>query len=64
MVSIMIGQNNLCHSCLGQSDDAPSTYGRLLEESIDVLFEQVPRLFINLIIPSDITIVRAVADCT
>lgn len=56
MVSILIGHNNLCDFCDDEDFNGPETFGRLVEESIQKLYEQVPRLFINLIPPIDVTL--------
>jgi len=56
MVSILIGHNNLCDFCVDPVENGPETFGRLLEESIDLLYAQVPRLFVNLLSPIDVSI--------
>jgi len=55
MVSILIGHNNLCSFCSDAGKHGPETFGRLLEESVDILYSQVPRLFVNLLSPVDVT---------
>jgi hypothetical protein len=55
MVSILIGHNNLCAFCNDADANGPETFGRLLEKSVDVLYEQVPRVFVNLLSPVDVT---------
>ena len=64
MVSILIGHNNLCDFCVDPVENGPETFGRLLEESIDLLYDQVPRLFINLVPPPSPVILHAYASCT
>ncbi len=64
MMTIMIGGNNLCHLCADPEANSPQTFGRLLEESIDLLYDQVPRLFINLVPPPSPVILHAYASCT
>jgi hypothetical protein len=64
MMTIMIGGNNLCHLCADAVANSPQTFGRLLEESIDLLYDQVPRLFINLVPPPSPVILHAYSSCT
>jgi len=55
MLSILIGHNNLCAFCRDAGKNGPETFGRVLEESVDILYSQVPRLFVNLLSPVDVT---------
>ena len=63
MVSILIGHNNLCDFCVDPVENGPETFGRLLEESIDPLCAQVPRLFVNLLSPIDVSILSTFSSC-
>lgn len=56
MVSILVGHNNLCDYCDDVETNGPATFGRLVEEAVDLLQKEVPRLFVNLIAPIDVSV--------
>jgi len=50
MLTILIGANNLCIACdPGKSNTSPDFYEQQLNQTINQLYQQVPRLFINLL---------------
>ncbi len=55
MLSILVGHNNLCDYCKDADANSPETFNSLMEQTLDILKAEVPRLFINLISPLDVT---------
>jgi phospholipase B1 len=54
MVSLFVGGNDLCASCRRESY-WPVNYGKRFREAVDILYNEVPRLFVNLVVMFDVT---------
>ena len=56
-------QNNICRACRNETKDDPETYGALLDAALERLFEEVPKLRVNLLPMFNISQVRAITSC-
>jgi len=54
LVSLFVGGNDLCASCR-RVDYTPENYGLRFREAVQILYDQVPRIIVNLIVMFDIT---------
>ncbi|XP_076613028.1 phospholipase B1, membrane-associated-like [Chaetodon auriga] len=61
LVTIFVGGNDLCHYCLDQSNLSPKNYSHNLMLSLDMLYEEVPRLLVNVVEILQIDPLRKVA---
>jgi phospholipase B1 len=52
--SLFVGGNDLCASCRRQ-EYSPENYGLRFREAMDILYAEVPRLYVNLIVMFDVT---------
>jgi len=55
VLSIFIGGNDLCDFCDDESRFSPANYKKNLESALDYLQQNIPRLYVNLVSPVDIT---------
>ncbi|TKS76262.1 Phospholipase B1, membrane-associated [Collichthys lucidus] len=51
LVTIFIGENDLCNYCLDQNNLSPKNYSHNLMLSLDMLYKEVPRLLVNVVEP-------------
>ncbi|XP_075940811.1 phospholipase B1, membrane-associated-like [Anarhichas minor] len=49
LVTIFIGGNDLCNYCLDQNNLSPTNYSHNIMLSLDMLYQEVPRLLVNLV---------------
>ncbi|XP_029352949.1 phospholipase B1, membrane-associated-like [Echeneis naucrates] len=49
LVTLFVGGNDLCHYCIDQNNLSPKNYSHNLMLSLDMLYEEVPRLLVNLV---------------
>ncbi|XP_026197625.1 phospholipase B1, membrane-associated-like [Anabas testudineus] len=49
LVTIFIGENDLCNYCIDQSNLSPKNYSHNLRLSLDMLYKEVPRLLVNVV---------------
>ncbi|XP_069055272.1 phospholipase B1, membrane-associated isoform X2 [Lepisosteus oculatus] len=49
MVTLFIGGNDLCQYCLDRETLSVQNYTRHLRDSLDLLYREVPRVFVNLL---------------
>jgi phospholipase B1 len=49
MVTLYIGINDLCRFCFDREKFAPKAYIANIQAALDLLYKQVPRLFVNLV---------------
>jgi len=55
MVTIFIGANNLCDVCDDPQKHSPANYAAAIEQALDNLKAQMPRVFVNLVPVVDVT---------
>lgn len=55
LFSLLIGQNDLCASCDGSGQYTPEVFGANVRTAVYRLFEDVPRVFVNIIPTFDVT---------
>ena len=55
MVTIFIGGNDLCRMCNGDPNNEPANYISFIEQAIDKIVANVPRVFINLVSIFDVS---------
>jgi phospholipase B1 len=55
MLTIFIGANNLCDVCEDPNKHGPSAFATSIEQALDYLKANVPRLYINLVPTVDVT---------
>ncbi|XP_051908474.1 phospholipase B1, membrane-associated-like isoform X2 [Hippocampus zosterae] len=49
LLTIFVGGNDLCHYCTDQRNLSPGNYSRNLMLALDTLYQEVPRLLVNLV---------------
>jgi len=54
LVSLFVGGNDLCASCR-RVEYSPENYGLRFREAVQILYDEVPRIIVNLIVMFDIT---------
>ena len=59
IITILIGANDICGFCKshGKNSSQPSEFIRNVEKAIDVLYEKVPRVYVNLVSLINITMI-------
>ncbi|XP_045169925.2 phospholipase B1, membrane-associated-like isoform X2 [Mercenaria mercenaria] len=55
VITVFIGGNDLCDVCNNQAIHSPSSYVTKIEEALDILHQNVPKAFVNLVQIFDIT---------
>jgi phospholipase B1 len=60
LLSIFIGGNDLCNSCQDWAKYTPENYQRNLETLLDTIKARIPRVFVNLITPPEVTILNQI----
>jgi phospholipase B1, membrane-associated len=58
MVTMFIGANDLCAYCLNKQFFSPSNYVSFIKSALDILYKELPRTFVNLLAPVDVTFVK------
>jgi len=56
LLTIFIGCNNLCDYCNDKNTNAPAKYMAEVEQAIDAIQSRIPRVFVNLVQPVDVTL--------
>lgn len=64
LLTIWIGGNDFCAICNGNAQNQPANQAAYIEEALDLLDSQVPRLFINLVQVIDVTSLYPVQEGT
>jgi len=59
LVSIFVGGNDLCDYCTDKVKNSPVNFAAKLEETLDFLM-QIPRVFVNVVCPPDVTLLGQV----
>jgi phospholipase B1 len=49
MVTLFIGGNDLCRFCFNRAKHSPKQYIDDIQAGLDLLFKEVPRVFVNLV---------------
>eukprot|EP00128_Syssomonas_multiformis_P011193 Colp12_sorted_trinity150504_noHs@6018 len=62
LVTIWIGGNDLCAICKGDVDYTPEKHTAYIEQTLDYLLANMPRVFVNLVLAIDVTKLYKVHD--
>jgi len=62
MITIWIGGNDLCRICNGDQRHQPAYYVQALEDALTVFYDQLPRVFVNMVQMLDVTQLYDVHD--
>ncbi|KAB0361845.1 hypothetical protein FD754_006001, partial [Muntiacus muntjak] len=49
LITLFIGSNDLCHYCDNQEARSAEEYVKYIRQALDILYEQLPRTFINVV---------------
>ncbi|XP_077008603.1 phospholipase B1, membrane-associated [Tamandua tetradactyla] len=49
LVTLFVGGNDLCHYCEDPEAHSPGEYVRHLRQALDILYEELPRTFVNVV---------------
>ncbi|XP_026175090.1 phospholipase B1, membrane-associated-like [Mastacembelus armatus] len=60
LLTIFVGTNDLCSYCLDQNNLSPKNYSHNLMLSLDMLYEEVPRLLVNVVVNLQIDVLKKV----
>jgi len=55
MITLLIGGNDLCHSCKDTDRYSPENYVSHIRTALDILHQELPRTFVNLVPLFDVT---------
>lgn len=55
VVTLLIGGNDLCYSCDNWDLYSPQAYGSKIREAIDMLYNELPRVYVNLQVMFDVS---------
>jgi phospholipase B1 len=61
MLTLFIGGNDLCASCYDQEHFSPEAYGRQVREAVDILYNNLPRVFLNLVPMFDVSPLKEIS---
>jgi len=61
-ITILIGPNNLCDVCLDATFNGAAAYSAALEQVLDYIGANIPRAFISVIPPMDVTLLYPLSD--
>ncbi|XP_077444053.1 phospholipase B1, membrane-associated-like [Stigmatopora argus] len=64
LLTIFVGGNDLCHYCTDQNNLSPRNYSHNLMLALDKLYQEVPRLFVNLVEVMEIDTLKQVRKDT
>jgi len=62
LLTIFIGGNNLCDYCNDRANFSPENYYADIEKAIDSIQSRIPRVFVNLVIPVDVTLLNVLSS--
>lgn len=62
LITIFIGANDLCDYCYDHDKFSAASYKARIKKGLDVLFNNVPRVFVNLVEVVNVSIVREFND--
>ncbi|XP_060115378.1 phospholipase B1, membrane-associated-like [Heteronotia binoei] len=60
LVTILIGRNDLCQYCLDRETYSVEKYVQHLQDSLDILYEELPRAFVNVVEIMELTGLRQI----
>jgi len=63
VATIWIGGNDLCDYCEDPEKHSPDTYISLVRQSLRILRDGIPKLFVNLVLGIDVTQLYELDDC-
>ncbi|XP_037668950.1 phospholipase B1, membrane-associated [Choloepus didactylus] len=49
LITLFVGGNDLCHYCENPEARLPGEYVRHLQQALDILYEELPRTFVNVV---------------
>ncbi|XP_058143634.1 phospholipase B1, membrane-associated [Dasypus novemcinctus] len=55
LITLFIGGNDLCHYCENPEAHSPAEYVRHLQQALDILYEELPRTFVNVVEVMELT---------
>jgi phospholipase B1, membrane-associated len=59
LITLFVGANDLCASCINKAFFSPSNYVAFIKSSLDILYKELPRTFVNVLAPVDVTIAKS-----
>jgi phospholipase B1 len=62
LVSLFIGGNDLCDYCNDPTHNSPENYRFRVERALDAIKARIPKVFVNLISPPDITLLGEINE--
>ncbi|XP_041350892.1 phospholipase B1, membrane-associated-like [Gigantopelta aegis] len=62
VITVLIGGNDLCQSCKDGSRYTADDYMSHLQSGLDILHQQVPRVFVNLVEPMNMEVVKSLNE--
>uniref|UniRef100_A0ABM5FPN6 Phospholipase B1, membrane-associated n=1 Tax=Pogona vitticeps TaxID=103695 RepID=A0ABM5FPN6_9SAUR len=60
LVTILIGANDLCQYCLDKETYSVENYVKHLQDALDILYEELPRAFVNMVEIMELTELRQI----
>ena len=60
MVTLFIGGNDLCRFCFNRAKHAPQQYIDDIQAGLDLLYNEVPRVFVNLVPILEVAMIKGI----
>ncbi|KFP76921.1 Phospholipase B1, membrane-associated, partial [Apaloderma vittatum] len=61
LITVLIGGNDLCQYCLDKETYSVQKYVKHLQDTLDIFYEELPRVFVNMVEILDISVLRQIA---
>ncbi|KFV11665.1 Phospholipase B1, membrane-associated, partial [Tauraco erythrolophus] len=61
LITIFIGVNDLCQYCLDKKTYSVQQYVKHLQNALDIFYEELPRVFVNMVEILEISVLRQIA---
>jgi len=62
LVNVFIGGNDLCDYCSDKTKNSPENYRKNVEDALDSIKSRIPKVFVNLIAPPDVTLLGQISE--
>ncbi|XP_066122900.1 phospholipase B1, membrane-associated [Saccopteryx bilineata] len=58
LITLFIGSNDLCHYCENPEDHSAMEYVQHVQQALDILYEELPRAFVNVVQVMELTVLH------
>ncbi|KFO93358.1 Phospholipase B1, membrane-associated, partial [Buceros rhinoceros silvestris] len=61
LITVFVGGNDLCQYCLDKETYSAQKYVKHLQDTLDLLYEELPRVFVNVVEMLELSVLRQIA---